>query len=174
MLCVPGRTQQRCSIAAFAVHGHPYTFSVKPKWWTVIFCFFATHSSTEAYLRTSPPRGHSTVSVPKRCEGFVAIWLCACKELADNCYQLFIYSSRDSRPSASFHCYGALLTTFPRWHFNDGASAKNNTVWPGRDFGGLLKICHLAEFTLAFEPVLAIIIFIAKWLIECAGNLTGP
>ena len=33
------------------------------------------------------------------------------------------------------------------------------TVWPeilaGRYFGGLLKICHLAEFTLAVEPVLA-------------------
>ena len=30
------------------------------------------------------------------------------------------------------------------------------TVWPeilaGRYFGGLLKICHLAEFTLAVEP----------------------
>ena len=52
------------------------------------------------------------------------------------------------------------------------------TVWPeilaGRYFGGLLKICHLAEFTLAVEPVLAIMIFIAKWLIERAGNLTLP
>ena len=50
------------------------------------------------------------------------------------------------------------------------------TVWPeilaGRYFGGLLKICHLAEFTLAVEPVLAIIIFIAKWLIDGFGNLT--
>ena len=53
-----------------------------------------------------------------------------------------------------------------------------HTVWPeilaGRYFGGLLKICHLAEFTLAIEPVLAIMIFIAKWLIERAGNLTWP
>ena len=52
------------------------------------------------------------------------------------------------------------------------------TVWPeilaGRYFGGLLKICHLAKFTLAVEPVLAIMIFIAKWLIERAGNLTLP
>ena len=52
------------------------------------------------------------------------------------------------------------------------------TVWPeilaGRYFGGLLKICHLAEFTLAVEPVLAIMIFIAKWLVERTGNLTGP
>ena len=51
------------------------------------------------------------------------------------------------------------------------------TVWPeilaGRYFGGLLKICHLAEFTLAVESVLDIIIFIAKWLIERAGNFTG-
>ena len=54
----------------------------------------------------------------------------------------------------------------------------NNIVWPeilaGRYFGGLLKICHLAEFTLAVEPALAIIIFRAKWLIERAWNLTLP
>ena len=52
-------------------------------------------------------------------------------------------------------------------------SCNSYTVWPeilaGRYFGGLLKICHLAEFTLAVEPVLAIMIFIAKWLIECSG-----
>ena len=52
------------------------------------------------------------------------------------------------------------------------------TVWPeilaGKYFGGLLKICHLAEFTLAVEPVLAIMIFIAKWLIKRSGNLTWP
>ena len=49
------------------------------------------------------------------------------------------------------------------------------TVWPeilaGRYFGRLLKICNLAEFTLVeftlvVEPVLAIMIFIAKWLIK--------
>ena len=45
-------------------------------------------------------------------------------------------------------------------------------IMAGRYFGGLLKICHLAEFTLAVEAVLAIIIFIAKWLIERSGNLT--
>ncbi len=44
----------------------------------------------------------------------------------------------------------------------------------GRYFGGLLKICHLAEFTFGVEPVLATMIFIAKWLIKCAGNLTRP
>ena len=42
----------------------------------------------------------------------------------------------------------------------------SNTVWPkilaGRYFGELLKICHLAEFTLAVEPVLAIMIFITR------------
>ena len=41
-------------------------------------------------------------------------------------------------------------------------------------FGVLLKICHLAEFTLVVEPVLALMIFITKWLINRAGNLTGP
>ena len=30
------------------------------------------------------------------------------------------------------------------------------------------------EFTLVVKPVLAIIIFTTKWLIERAGNLTGP
>ena len=49
-----------------------------------------------------------------------------------------------------------------------------NTVWPeimaGRYFGGLLKICHLAELTLAVEPVLPIMILIAKWLIERARS----
>ena len=53
-----------------------------------------------------------------------------------------------------------------------------DTVWAeilaGRYFGRLLKICHLAEFTLAVGPVLATMIFIAKWLIERAGNLTRP
>ena len=52
------------------------------------------------------------------------------------------------------------------------------TVWPeilaGRYNGGLLKICHLTELTLAVEPVLAIMIFITKWLIKRTGNLTGP
>ena len=51
------------------------------------------------------------------------------------------------------------------------------TVWPeilaGRYFGGLLKICHLAEFTLAVEPGLAIMIFITKWLLKRAGILIG-
>ena len=42
------------------------------------------------------------------------------------------------------------------------------------NFGGLLKICHLAEFTLAVEPGLAIIIFITKWLLKRAGILIGP
>ena len=61
-------------------------------------------------------------------------------------------------------------------HWPDSISEVWYTVWPeilaGRYFGGLLKICHLAEFTLAVEPVLAIMIFIAKWLIKRSGNLT--
>ena len=69
-------------------NGSPYTFSVKPKWWMVIFWFFDTRSSAEAYLCMSPPRGHSTVGVPKCCEGFVVIWLRAREEFADNCFQL--------------------------------------------------------------------------------------
>ena len=77
------------------VHGSPYIFSVKPKWRTVVFWFFAARSSAEAYLRTSPPRGHSTVGVPKRCEGFVAIWLRAREDIAHNRFQLlFIYKQR--------------------------------------------------------------------------------
>ena len=43
----------------------------------------------------------------------------------------------------------------------------------GRYFGVLLKICHLPEFVLAVEPVLAIMIFITNWLFERAENLTG-
>ena len=70
------------------VHGSPYTFSVKPKWRTVVFWFFATRSSAVPYLRTSPPRGHSTVGVSKRCEGFVAIWLRAREDIAHNRFQL--------------------------------------------------------------------------------------
>ena len=42
-----------------------------------------------------------------------------------------------------------------------------------RYFGKFLKICHLVEFTLAVEPVLAIMIFITKWLIKRTG-LSGP
>ena len=36
------------------------------------------------------------------------------------------------------------------------------------------KFWRIAEFTLVFNQVLAIIIFIAKWLIEGARNLAGP
>ena len=73
------------------MQGSPYTFFVKPKWRMVGFWFFATHSSAEAYLHTSPPRGYSTVGVPKRCEGFVAIWLCAFEEFADNRFNSYLY-----------------------------------------------------------------------------------
>ena len=41
----------------------PYTFSVKPKWRTVIFWVFVARSSAIAYFRMSPPLGHSTVGV---------------------------------------------------------------------------------------------------------------
>ena len=59
-----------------------------------------------------------------------------------------------------------------------GINVYTCTVWPeilaGRYFGGLLKICHLAEFTLAVELGLAIMIFITKWLLKRAGILTLP
>ena len=59
------------------------------------FLFFAVRSSAEAYLHTSPPQGHSTIGIPKCCEGFVVIWLRARKEFADNRFQLlFIYIYR--------------------------------------------------------------------------------
>ena len=52
------------------------------------------------------------IGVPKHCEGFVAIWLRAREEFVDNRFQLlFIYTSRDSPPTASFHCNGAPLMT---------------------------------------------------------------
>ena len=54
----------------------------------VVFWFFAARSSAEACLRTSPPRGHSTVGAPMRCEGFVAIWLRAREDIAHNRFQL--------------------------------------------------------------------------------------
>ena len=44
----------------------------------------------------------------------------------------------------------------------------------GKIFWRIAENMSLAEFTLAGESVLAIMIFIAKWLIERAGNLTGP
>ena len=42
----------------------PYTFSVKPKWQTVVFWIFATHTSAVAYLHKSVPLEHSTVDIP--------------------------------------------------------------------------------------------------------------
>ena len=77
------------------VHGSPYTFSIKPKWRTVVFWFFATRSSAVAYLRTLPPRGHSTLGVPKHCEGFVSIWLRAREDIAHK----LLRRSFDSGPS---------------------------------------------------------------------------
>ncbi len=44
----------------------------------------------------------------------------------------------------------------------------------GKIFWRIAESMSFGGFTLAVEPVLAIMIFIAKWLIECAGNLTGP
>ena len=49
------------SIEACLRHAQMYTFFVKSKWRTVVFWFFVTCFSAEAYLRMSPPQGHSTV-----------------------------------------------------------------------------------------------------------------
>ena len=63
------------------------------------------------------------------------------------------------------------------WSNGCAREDKTNIVWlkilVGIYFGGLLKICHLEEFTLVVEPVLAIMIFITKLLIDCTGNLPG-
>ena len=37
-------------------------------------------------------------------------------------WNAIVDTSRGSPPSASFHCYGALLTTFPRRYFYDDAT----------------------------------------------------
>ena len=59
----------------------------------LILWFFTARSSAEAYLHTSPSQGHSTVGVPKHCEGFMLIWLRTREESANNRFQLlFIYN----------------------------------------------------------------------------------
>ena len=93
------------------VHGSPYTFSVKPKWRTVVFWFSAARSSAETYFRSSPPRGHSTVGAPRHCEGFVAICLRAREDIAHNHFQLlFIYILAVKPAFGGLHCYGAPST----------------------------------------------------------------
>ena len=70
------------------MHGSPYTFSVKPKWRTRLFSGFSRRASPlkRCVFAHVAPRGHSTVyvGVPKRCEGFVAIWLLAREEFVIN------------------------------------------------------------------------------------------
>ena len=68
-----------------------------------------------------------------------------------------IYSSclRDATPTYPLLSL-VLSFTFP---YSACRATYTITVWleilAGRYFGGLLKICHLAEFTLAVESVLA-------------------
>ena len=47
------------------------------------------------------------------------IWLMFTSEMS---FMFFVPISRGSLPSASFHCFGALLTSFPWWQFYDGVS----------------------------------------------------
>ena len=87
-----------------------YTFFVKPKWRMVVLLIFTTCSSAAASLRTLAHLGHSMADTPGGGE-----------EIANNGFELlFINTSRDSPPLASFHCYGITLTTFPQWRFDDG------------------------------------------------------
>ena len=44
----------------------------------------------------------------------------------------------------------------------------------GKIFWRIAEFMTFGGFTLTIEKVLAIMIFIAKWLIERTGNLTGP
>ena len=103
-------------------NGSPCTFFIKSKW-MVVFWVFIARSSAEANWRTLPPRGHSTVGVPKRCEGFVAIWLRVREESADNRFQLlliyrytspymtFLYTQLVSHLNLIF-CMGSARDTF--------------------------------------------------------------
>ena len=47
-------------------------------------------------------------------------------------------------------------------------------ILAGRYFGGLLKICHLAEFTLVVDPVLSHNDIHSKMADRRAWNLNGP
>ena len=120
------------------VHGSPYTFSVKPKWRTVVFWFFAARSSAEAYFRSSPPRGHSTVGFPMRCEGFVAIWLGARENIAHNRFQL-LFINIDNRQKCN------------NSNNNSNSNNNNNRVRSHWSFFYLLRILAAAPCCLSVE-----------------------
>ena len=81
-------------------------------------CFVDFHHTLlncSLFSQINPPQD----TIWSKCLGsFVAIQQQACDEIANKCFELlFIYTSRDSPPLASFHSYGAPLTTFPRRYF---------------------------------------------------------
>ncbi len=110
------------------MHGSPYTFSVKPKWRTVIFWFFAARSLAEAYSRSSPPQGHSTVGVPMRCEGFVTIWLRAREYIAHNHFKPSLLILAEKPAFGGLLCYGAPSTAALRRRSDECASMTESWI----------------------------------------------
>ena len=113
--------------AGVVENGSLYTFSVKLKWQTVVFWFVTAHSLAEAHLRMSPPRGYFTVGVPKCCEGFVAIWLRAREEFANNHFQ-FLVTSRpwDSKSAKFIPCPAKCLS----WQIRQCLNVSINNLQP--------------------------------------------
>ena len=90
----------------------------------------------------------------------VASYVCACSNgLQSSVHSIthFIYSICDTCTNTFSKCKWIMSTV-------------RLEILARRYFGGLLKICHLAEFTLAVEPVSSHNDFITKWLIERTGN----
>ena len=75
------------------------------------------------------------------------------------------------------HTHAHTHTTHTCTHIHTCTHTVEYTVYleilAGRYYGGLLILWHLAEFNLVVEQVLAIMMFITKWPIKSAGNLTG-
>ena len=92
-------------------------FLRKTKMRTRLFSGFSRRASRlkRCVFAHVAPRGHSTVGVPKRCEGFVAIWLRAREEFAINRLQQPAFGELPL-------LWQTVITTFPLWHFNDDAS----------------------------------------------------
>ena len=98
--------------------------------------------------------------------------------LLTECAVVFCSSTTSPLPLSNCVWFSLWVHSIHIYAFHSRYSNVGSTEWPeilaGRYFGVLLKLWHLAEFTLAVEKIWAIMIFIAKWLTECAGNLTGP
>ena len=92
----------------------------------------------------------------------------------DRCYILLGQFSIIEYMLSNCSLFDGLYISYP---YITASLSIYHTIWPdlltGRYFGGLLKLWHLTGLTLAIEQVLAIMLFIGKWLIKCAGNFTG-